>query len=88
MSETKKKNTIGSTILAVVFPAICCGGPLLILLALAYGGTLTGVLQDNALLIIVGLAALGAGAILFLSRRSRRGRRKESRLPGSHIFKG
>jgi hypothetical protein len=69
MSESKKKNTVDSTILTVVLPAICCGGPLLIVLALAYGGTLAGVLWDNALLIIVGLAALGAGAILFLSRR-------------------
>jgi len=56
----------------VITHAICCGGILLFYLGAAYGSALIGVVLDNALLVALGLAGLGAGATLLLSRRRAR----------------
>lgn len=52
--------------------AVCCGGLLLVFLVAAYGAALAGIVRDNALLIVLSLAGLAAGATVLLSRRRAR----------------
>ena len=75
MSGSKQKLGGGSAILMVLLPLLCCGGFAVIPLVAAYGATIAGVLRQNSTLIILGITGASAAvAILFATRKRRRGR--------------